>query len=465
MRTLIRGGTVLSSTGAVTADVLVDGETIAAVTAPGMLAGQNVEVDTEFDATGKYVMPGGIDAHTHMEMPFGGTFSADTFETGTRAAAWGGTTTIIDFAVQPKGSSLLSTLDNWHEKADGDCAVDYGFHMIVSDVNDATLKEMESCVAAGVSSFKMFMAYPGVFYSTDGEILRAMNKAADIGGTIAMHAENGIAIDELVARALAEGRSEPYQHGVTRPPELEGEATSRAITLAKVTGSPLYIVHLSAAQALSAVAEARDEGQNVFAETCPQYLYLSIEDLGKPDFEGAKYVASPPLREKHHQPDLWRGLRTNDLSVVSTDHCPFCFKDQKELGRGDFTKIPNGIPGVEHRIDLLHQGVVAGEISLARWVEACSTTPALMFGLYPRKGVIAPGADADIVVYDPAAEQTISAETHHMNVDYSAYEGMTVTGRCETVLSRGSVVVDRGTYHGRAGHGRFLERDLCQYLN
>ncbi|GAA1201585.1 dihydropyrimidinase [Prauserella alba] len=465
MRTLIKNGTVLSTTGAVTADVLVDGETIAAVTAPGVLAEQNVVADTEFDAAGKYVMPGGIDAHTHMEMPFGGTFSADTFETGTRAAAWGGTTTIIDFAVQPKGNSLLSTLDAWHEKADGDCAVDYGFHMIVSDVNDATLKEMESCVAAGVSSFKMFMAYPGVFYSTDGEILRAMTKAADIGGTIAMHAENGIAIDELVAQALAEGRSEPYQHGVTRPPELEGEATSRAITLAKVTGSPLYIVHLSAAQALSAVAEARDEGQNVFAETCPQYLYLSIEDLGKPDFEGAKYVASPPLREKHHQPDLWRGLRTNDLSVVSTDHCPFCFKDQKELGRGDFTKIPNGMPGVEHRIDLLHQGVVAGEISLARWVEACSTTPARMFGLYPRKGVIAPGADADLVIYDPAAEQTISAETHHMNVDYSAYEGMTITGRCETVLSRGSVVVDRGTYHGRAGHGRFLERDLCQYLN
>ncbi|MBK1786549.1 dihydropyrimidinase [Prauserella cavernicola] len=461
MRTLIKGGTVLSSSGAVEADVLVDGETIAAVTTPGMLT----EADTVLDATGRYVLPGGIDAHTHMEMPFGGTFSADTFETGTRAAAFGGTTTIIDFAVQAKGTSLLSTLDKWHEKADGDCAIDYGFHMIVSDVNDATLKEMESCVDAGVSSFKMFMAYPGVFYSTDGEILRAMRKATETGSTIMMHAENGIAIDQLVAQALAEGKGDPVQHGYTRPPELEGEATSRAITLAKVTGAPLYIVHLSAAQALAAVAGARDEGQNVFAETCPQYLYLSIEDLAKPGFEGAKYVASPPLREKSHQGDLWRGLRTNDLSVVSTDHCPFCFKDQKELGRGDFSKIPNGMPGVEHRMDLLHQGVVAGEISLARWVETCSTTPARMFGLYPRKGVIAPGSDADIVLYDPKAEQTISAATHHMAVDYSAYEGLRITGAVTTVLSRGRVVVDRGEYHGSAGHGRFLSRDLCQYLN
>ncbi|MEU3275043.1 dihydropyrimidinase [Saccharomonospora sp. NPDC006951] len=463
MRTLITGGTVLGPSGGVLADVLVDGETVAAVAAPGTFAPDTA--DTVLDATGKYVLPGGIDAHTHMEMPFGGTFSADTFETGTRAAAFGGTTTIIDFAVQQKGTSLLSTLDKWHEKADGNCAVDYGFHMIVSDVNDETLKEMDSCVDAGVSSFKMFMAYPGVFYSTDGEILRAMGKATENGSMIMMHAENGIAIDQLVAKALAEGHGDPVQHGYTRPPELEGEATSRAITLAKVTGSPLYIVHLSAAQALSAVAEARDNGQNVFAETCPQYLYLSIEDLAKPGFEGAKYVASPPLREKSHQADLWRGLRTNDLSVVSTDHCPFCFKDQKELGRGDFSKIPNGMPGVEHRMDLLHQGVVAGEISLARWVETCATTPARMFGLFPRKGIIAPGSDADIVIYDPSARQTISAQTHHMAVDYSAYEGMTITGAVSTVLSRGTVVVDRGDYLGRSGHGAFLSRDLSQYLN
>src|SRR6202034_3763204 len=402
--------------------------------------------------------------HTHMEMPFGGTFSVDTFETGTRAAAWGGTTTIVDFAVQAKGTSLLATLEKCHGKADGNCAIDYGFHMIVSDVNDTTLKEMDACIAAGVNSFKMFMAYPGVVYATDGEILLAMQQAARSGATVMMHAENGIAIDQLVAQALAAGHTDPVYHGLTRPPELEGEATSRAITLAQVAACPLYIVHLSARQALEAVAEARDTGQNVFAETCPQYLYLSLDDLARPDFEGAKFVASPPLRPKHHQASLWRGLRTNDLSVVSTDHCPFCFSEQKELGRGDFSKIPNGIPGVEHRMDLLHQGVVAGEITLERWVETCSTTPARMFGLYPRKGVIAAGADADIVIYDPAAKQTLSAATHHMNVDYSAYEGMEITGKVAVTISRGRVVVADGEFRGSAGHGRFLSRDLNQYL-
>src|SRR6202041_3983153 len=402
--------------------------------------------DRVIDATGKYVLPGGIDVHTHMEMPCGGTFSADTFETGTRAAAWGGTTTIVDFAVQPKGGSLLATLDDWHAKADGQCAVDYGFHMIVSDVNDTSLKEMTACIDAGVNSFKMFMAYPGVFYATDGEILLAMQQAARSGATVMMHAENGIAIDQLVAQAIAAGRTDPVNHGLTRPPELEGEATSRAITLAQVASCPLYIVHLSASQALAAVAEARDAGQNVFAETCPQYLYLTLDDLARPDFEGAKFVASPPLRPREHQGTLWRGLRTNDLSVVSTDHCPFCFKEQKELGRGDFSKIPNGIPGVEHRMDLLHQGVVAGELSLARWVEVAATTPARMFGLYPRKGIIAPGADADIVLYDPRATQVLSAATHHMNVDYSAYEGLEITGQVVTTLSRGRVVIGDDTY-------------------
>jgi dihydropyrimidinase len=460
--TLITNGTVITAEGTLDADVLIDGEKIAA-TFPRD-AGQRPSADEAIDATDMYVIPGGIDAHTHMEMPFGGTFSADTFETGTKAAAHGGTTTIIDFAVQAKGTGLLATLDKWHSKADGNCAVDYGFHMIVSDVNDATLKEMEACIGAGVASFKMFMAYPGVFYATDGEILLAMQQARRTGATIMMHAENGIAIDQLVAQAIAAGRTDPVHHGLTRPPELESEATNRAIQLAKVADCPLYIVHLSASHALEAVAEARDRGQNVFAETCPQYLYLSLDDLAKPGFEGAKYVCSPPLRTPDHATALWRGLRTNDLSVVSTDHCPFCFKEQKELGRADFSKIPNGIPGVEHRIDLLHQGVVAGEITLPRWVEICSTTPARMFGLYPRKGTITAGADADIVIYDPAATQTISAATHHMNVDYSAFEGMEITGQVAVTISRGRVVVTGGEFRGSAGGGSFLARDLCQYL-
>ncbi|HYB48236.1 MAG TPA: dihydropyrimidinase [Streptosporangiaceae bacterium] len=462
--TLISGGTVVTAEGTLDADVLVGGEKIAAVLPRLPDTGTSVTADRVIDATGKYVLPGGIDAHTHMELPFGGTVSSDTFETGTKAAAWGGTTTIIDFAVQAKGASLLAGLDKWQAKADGNCSIDYGFHMIVSDVSDAMLKEMDACIAAGVNSFKLFMAYPGVFYSTDGEILLAMQQAARSGATVMMHAENGIAIDQLVAQAIAAGHTDPVYHSLTRPPELEGEATSRAITLAKVANCPLYIVHMTAAQALDAVAAARDTGQNVFAETCPQYLYLSIDDLARPDFEGSKFVCSPPLRPKAHQDSLWRGLRTNDLSVVSTDHCPFCFKDQKELGRGDFTKIPNGFGSVEHRMDLLHAGVVAGQITLPRWVEVASTTPARMFGLYPRKGVIAVGSDADIVIYDPRARQTLSAATHHMNVDYSVYEGLEITGRVVTTLSRGRAVIEDGEYRGSPGHGAFLPRGPNQYL-
>ncbi len=464
MRTLIRGGTVVTATGAGPADVLIEDQKIGAVVDPGLTDSLLPGADRVIDAGGRYVLPGGIDVHTHLDMPFGGTASVDDFETGTRAAAWGGTTTIVDFAVQQKGQALREALDTWHAKAEGKASIDYGFHMIMSDVNEATLKEMDVLVGEGVGSFKMFMAYPGVFYATDGEILSAMQRAADNGATIMMHAENGIAIDVLVAQALGRGQTDPAYHGLTRPPELEAEATARAIRLASVAGAPLYIVHLSAMQALAAVVQARDAGQNVFAETCPQYLYLSHDDLAKPGFEGAKYVCSPPVRPAEHQRELWRGLRTNDLSVVSTDHCPFCFKEQKEMGVGDFSKIPNGMPGVEHRVDLLHSGVLAGELSLARWVEVNSTTPARMFGLYPRKGTIAPGSDADIVIYDPAARHTLSVQTHHMNVDYSAYEGREVTGQAVTVISRGRVILDDLTWTGTAGAGRFLERGPSQYL-
>ncbi|HVB70394.1 MAG TPA: dihydropyrimidinase [Acidimicrobiales bacterium] len=462
MKILISGGTVVNAVGPIAADVLIDGETIQGLCAPGSATttAWRENADRVIDATGQLVIPGAIDGHTHMEMPFGGTQSADTFETGTRAAAFGGTTTIIDFAIQSKGTSLREGLDQWHAKAQGNCAIDYGFHMIVSDVNEVSLKEMDVLIDEGVTSFKLFMAYPGVFYSTDGEILQAMQRASGNGGTIMMHAENGIAIDVLVAQALSRGETDPRFHGATRPSILEGEATHRAIQLARVAGAPVYFVHLSASEALAEVVTARDRGQNVFAETCPQYLFLSDEDLARDGFEGAKYVCSPPLRAREHQAALWRGLRTDDLSVVSTDHCPFCFKEQKELGRGDFSKIPNGLPGVEHRVDLIYQGVVKGEISLGRWVEIVATTPAKMFGLYPTKGVIAPGADADVVVYDPNARHTLSAASHHMDVDYSVYEGLDVPGRATTVLSRGAVVVDQDQYVGTPGAGRFLTRGL-----
>ena len=462
MKILITGGTVVNASGPFEADVLVNDEIIVALGAPDSPTVESWRegADRVIDASGQYVIPGAIDGHTHMEMPFGGTYSVDTFETGTRAAAFGGTTTIIDFAIQSKGNSLRQGLDTWHGKADGNCAIDYGFHMIVSDVNEQSLKEMDQLVDEGVTSFKLFMAYPGVFYSTDGEILQAMQQASGNGATIMMHAENGIAIDVLVGQALARGESDPKFHGLTRPAQLEGEATHRAIVLARVAGAPLYIVHLSASEALEEVIMARDSGQNVFAETCPQYLFLSDQDLARPGFEGAKYVCSPPLRPESYQTNLWRGLRTDDLSLVSTDHCPFCFKEHKEMGIGNFSKIPNGLPGVEHRLDLIFQGVNMGEISLGRWVDVTATTPAQMFGLFPKKGVIAPGSDADVVVYDPNATHTISAATHHMNVDYSAYEGMEVRGKATTVLSRGAIVIENDSYVGSAGAGRFLERGL-----
>ncbi|OWA20457.1 dihydropyrimidinase [Streptomyces sp. CS159] len=464
-RTVIRGGLVVTASDEIHADVLIEDGRVAALAATGTPASEAFTAERVIDASGKYVIPGGVDGHTHMEMPFGGTYAADTFETGTRAAAWGGTTTVVDFAIQSVGRSLRSGLDAWHAKAEGNCAIDYAFHMIVSDVNEKTLKEMDLLVEEGVTSFKQFMAYPGVFYSDDGQILRAMQRAAENGGLIMMHAENGIAIDVLVEQALARGETDPRFHGEVRKALLEAEATHRAIRLAQVAGAPLYVVHVSATEAVAELTRARDEGLPVFGETCPQYLFLSTDNLAEPGFEGAKYVCSTPLRPREHQAALWRGLRTNDLQVVSTDHCPFCFSGQKELGRGDFSKIPNGMPGVENRMDLLHQAVVDGHISRRRWIEIACATPARMFGLYPKKGTIAPGADADIVVYDPHAEQVISAETHHMNVDYSAYEGRRITGRVETVLSRGEPVVTEREYTGRKGHGVYTPRATCQYLN
>ncbi|HEX6221708.1 MAG TPA: dihydropyrimidinase [Acidimicrobiia bacterium] len=467
-KTLIKGGTVVTAIDQMEADVLVDGDKVVAL----LGREHTVEPDEVVDATGKLVIPGGIDVHTHMELPFGGTFAADTFETGTRAAAWGGTTTIIDFAVQTVGQSAMDGWEAWMDKARGNCAIDYGFHMITGDINDQTLKEMELLSREGVTSFKMFMAYPGVFYSDDGQILRAMQKAAEDGSTICMHAENGIAIDVLVGQALERGETDPIYHGIVRKSILEGEATHRAIKLAELTGVQLYIVHLSAQEALDEVIQARDQGLNVYAETCPQYLFLSLENLGN-GFDGAKYVCSPPLRDEEagHQKRLWQGLRTNDLQIVSTDHCPFCMGDhhtfgtQKQLGKDDFSKIPNGMPGVEPRMVLMYNGgVVEGRINLNRFVEITATTPAKMFGMYPKKGTIAVGSDADIVVFDPDATQTLSVETHHMDVDYSAYEGWEVKGRVDTVISKGKVIIADDDYLGSPGDGEYLVRGTSQYV-
>ncbi len=472
MKTLITNGTVVNATGTARADVLIDGETIAAVLEPGSrLLGFDVaaNVDRVLDATGKYVIPGGVDAHTHMEMPFGGTFASDTFETGTRAAAWGGTTTIVDFIVQYPEQNILDQYRLWHEKADGNCAIDYGFHQILSDVQDSSLTAMDELIDEGVTSFKLFMAYKGVFLSDDGQILRAFQKGASNGALMMMHAENGAMIDVLVKQAIEAGNTSPYYHGLTRPWQTEEEATHRAIMIADLTGAPLYVVHVSAKQAVEQIAAARDRGANVFGETCPQYLYLSLEEqLGAPGFEGAKWVCSTPLRsrEEGHQNHLWQSLRTNDIQMVSTDHCPFCMKGQKELGIGDFSKIPNGIGSVEHRLDLLYQGVVDGQISLSRWVEITSTTPARMFGMYGRKGVIQPGADGDVVVYDPNGHTSIGVgKTHHMNMDYSAWEGFEIDGHVDTVLSRGRVIVDDDQYLGSKSDGRYIKRGLSQYLN
>ncbi|GMA31862.1 dihydropyrimidinase [Litorihabitans aurantiacus] len=473
--TLVTGGTLVNATGRSRADVLIDGEQIAAILPPGsQLLGTDLRhgVDRVIDATGRYVIPGGIDAHTHMELPFGGTNASDTFETGTRAAAWGGTTTIIDFAVQRTGERVQDGLAAWHDKAAGRCAIDYAFHQIVGGVDDEALSAMRGLVDEGVTSFKLFMAYPGVFHSDDAQILRAMQVAGETGLLTMMHAENGPVIDVLAQQLVEAGSTSPYFHGVARAWQAEEEATHRAIMLANLTGTPLYVVHVSAKQAVAQLAAARDGGQNVFGETCPQYLYLSLEEQLAAtseewgDFEGAKWVCSTPLRARAegHQDAMWQALRTNDLQMVSTDHCPFCMKDQKELGRGDFRAIPNGIGSVEHRVDLLYQGVVTGEITLERWVELISVTPARMFGLYGRKGVIAPGADADVVIYDPQGHTTIGAATHHMAMDHSAWEGFEVDGHVDTVISRGTVIVDGGAYLGRAGHGRYVPRGLTQYL-
>ena len=453
MKVLIRNGNVITAVDNYLADVLIDDGKVAVIGAK-----LTMEADRTIDAAGKLVIPGGIDPHTHMELPFGGTFASDDFRTGTIAAAYGGTTTIIDFAVQYHGESLIQAVDNWHKKAEGKTAIDYGFHLITTDLPDERVPEMRQLINEGVMSFKMFMAYPGVFLVDDATIFRAMKNAGKWGGLICMHAENGIVINEIIKHALAEGKTAPKYHALSRPTKAEAEGVHRAIAIAEMAEAPVYIVHLSCADALEEVREARDHGLPAYAETCPQYLFLDYSLYEREGFEGAKWVMTPPLREKWNQDKLWQGLQGNDLQVISTDHCPFCMKE-KELGRDDFTKIPNGGPVVEHRMSLIYNGgVAAGKIGLNRFVELTSTSAAKLFGLFPRKGTIAVGSDADIVIFDPNEEMTLSAATHHMNVDYSAYEGMKVRGVAKTVLSRGKVVIEDGKYLGKPGDGQFLKR-------
>jgi dihydropyrimidinase len=452
---LIQNGTIVNADSTTRADLLIDGATIKEIRTgiPPSAA------ETIVDATGLLLLPGGIDAHTHLDMPFGGTNSADDFLTGTRAAAIGGTTTIVDFAIQARGTKMRTALDTWWKKAEGKACIDYGLHMIVTDLGDAGLEDMDDLVREGVASFKLFMAYPGVLMVDDATIFKALRQTAKNGALICMHAENGSVIDVIVQQALAEGKTAPIYHALTRPTRAEAEAVHRAIAMAEMAGVPVYIVHLSSEDALNQVREARDRGLPAFAETCPQYLLLALEDVENAGWEGAKYVFTPPLRERRNQPKLWDGLRTDNLQVVSTDHCPFCFEDQKALGKDDFTKIPNGGPGIENRLQLLHHhGVGQGNLTLNRFVEIVSTAPARIFGMYPKKGVLAVGSDADIVLWDAHADYTISAATHHMRVDYSMFEGFKVRGNARDVYSRGELIVSKGEFIGQPGRGEYLRR-------
>ncbi|OUQ86599.1 dihydropyrimidinase [Brevibacillus brevis] len=455
MKKWIRNGTVVTASDTYRADILIEGEKVVAI--GSNLDGKEVEM---IDATGYYVFPGGIDPHTHLDMPFGGTVTSDNFYTGTKAAAFGGTTSIIDFCLTNKGEPLHSSISTWHEKARGKAVIDYGFHLMVSDANDQVLEELGAVVRnEGITSLKVFMAYKNVLMADDETLFKTLVRAKELGALVQVHAENGDVLDYLIKQAIAKGQTDPVYHAYTRPPEAEGEATGRAIALTALADAQLYVVHVSCAEAVRRIAEAREKGWNVYGETCPQYLVLDITDLQKPGFEGAKYVWSPPLREKWNQDVLWNALKNGILQTVGSDHCSFNFSGQKELGLGDFTKIPNGGPIIEDRMRLLFsEGVAKDKISLNQFVDMTSTKVAKLFGMFPQKGTIAVGSDADIVLFDPTVKRTISVETHHMNVDYNPFEGMVVNGDIISVLSRGSFVIRDQQFVGQAGTGRFVKR-------
>jgi len=453
MDLVIKNGMVVTATESYRADIAVDGETIA-------LIGRDLSGDQVIDAAGMLVMPGGIDPHTHMELPFMGSVSADDFRTGTIAAACGGTTTIIDFAIQGAGQTLREALDLWLKKAEGKACIDYGMHVAIGALDDARMTEMGDMVARGVPSFKVFMAYKGTLMVDDEALFRALLRAKEIGGLIAVHAENGDVLHYLINKHVSEGKKEPIWHALSHPPEAEGEATHRAVVMAGMTGAPLYVVHMSAADALEALKAGRAKGFKVYGETCPQYLMFSMDKYAEPNFEGAKYVMSPPLRAKGHAEALWNGLASGDLQSVGTDHCPFNFVGQKDMGKNDFSKIPNGMPSVETRLPLLyHFGVNAGRFSVNRLVEITATGPARLFGLLPRKGTISIGADADLVIWDPNKEHRLTKENLHMNVDYSPYDDVTVKGYPALVVQRGKVIVRDNRFVGAVGAGKFVKRN------
>ncbi len=462
-KVLIKNGRVVTAVDDYVADVLLDDGKIEAIA-------RTLDVDDAelHDASGLLLMPGGIDAHVHMETPMGGGIeTCDTFETGTVSAAFGGTTTIIDFAQQFKGEGPKQALDRRLAAAEPQCCVDYAFHVILTDVSASALAELPDLVnTEGVSSFKLYMAYPDVLMVDDADIYRTMRKVGAHGGMVNLHAENGVVIQALIEEALAAGNVSPKYHQLTRPQLMEGEAAHRVIRIAELAEVPVYIVHLSAKESLEAVVEARDRGIHAFAETCPHYLFLDDTKYDQPGFESAKFVMTPPLRDLECQGALWRGLRFDDLQLVATDHCPFCFNEKahgilksKQPGKDDFSKIPNGAPGVEFRLPLLFDGgVKSGRINLNRFVQLTSTAPAKMFGLFPQKGTIAVGSDADIVLFDPEKRHVLSADTHHSNVDYSLFEGREVQGKVSKVFLRGQLIVDGDAWRGRAGMGRYYKR-------
>lgn len=455
MKKLIKNGVIVTATDTFEADILIENEIIINI-------GIDLAVDEAeiIDAQGAYIFPGGIDPHTHLDMPFGGTVTKDDFETGTIGAAFGGTTTIIDFCLTNKGVPLKDAVETWHKKSTGKAVIDYSYHLMIGEINDEVLAELPTIISEeGISSFKVFMAYKNVFQADDATLYRTLLTAKELGALVMVHAENGDVIEYLTEQALAEGKTDPIYHALTRPPELEGEATGRAAKLTEMAKSQLYVVHVTCKDAVDKITEARQKGVDIWGETCPQYLVLDQTALEKPDFEGAKYVWSPPLRPKEHQEVLWNALKTGQLQTLGSDQCSFDFKGQKDLGLGDFTKIPNGGPTIEDRMSILFsEGVLKDRITLNQFVDITSTRAAKLFGLFPKKGTITVGSDADLVIFDPKVERTISVKTHHLAVDYSAFEGLEVTGEPISVMSRGEFVVRDKQFVGKAGNGQFIKR-------